>query len=242
MARPRKNVPEANQSLSHEDALAEIQRLRDELARKEAAEKKVAKPATASPEQLAEIEALKSALLSSRRKEAAGKALAERAADEPVFEVTNAVDMALVANVRDHRGEEIHLMWPQKGAIQYLTAAQVWELQERAKHFFANGYLIAPELVEPSVNAIPDFDAFLTKGADATSQIEQMTSVDVLVNLYHHINGLRFQITEDESTIPRGESGLKHVPLDAQIEVILHAVVRRVFQLAKIRLSADVSL
>ncbi len=240
MARPAKKVIATE--LTREQALAEIQKLRAQL---EAAQQKpvVEAAPAASPEQLAELAALRSAVIASHNRENAAKRLAEQASNEAVFEVRNVVDMALSALVRDTRGHEMVIQWPQRGSIQYLTAAQVFELQERTRAFFDKGYLVAPELVAPSVNLIEDFDKFIAEGPEATTPvIAEMDSVDVLTALYHHINSLRFRITDDVSTIPSGASGLVHVPLAPQVEVTLHAVTKRVFDLTKIRLSTEASL
>jgi hypothetical protein len=235
MAAPRKTrapkaaAPAAPTELTHEDALARIAALQKQL---DAAAKVTAPPATAadpaSDDQLAYIRQLESALVSTRSNATAARRLAERAAQEDVFEVRNAIDMTISIAVRNHRGEEVRVMFPKKGDTQYLTASQILEAQDAYPALFEKGYLAAPDLIPSNINVIEDFGKFLDglEYDEVHPRINEIDSVEVLMSMYSYIDEQRF-ITEDDKgmkIIGRGGPQVSRVPIPAKLHIAQTAI------------------
>jgi len=186
----------------------------------------------------ARVRELESALIATNRKAQAARLLAEQAADERVYEVKSIVDLALSVSVRDRRGELVLLQFPQRGTSHFLTASQVLQVRNEVGWMFDNGYLMAPEIVEPSANAIPDLDEYLQALPydQVPEEIAKLTSIDVLQGLFNHIDGLRFQFVEEG-----GQTEVKRVEIDPKYQVVQHAISDRVRALTGLRLTEDPS-
>lgn len=178
------------------------------------------------------VRELESALISVNNRAQAAKKLAEQAADDTVYEVRLVKDLSFSVFPRDRRGDVVRFNFPKKGAVHYMTAAQIFEVKTDYPWVFDDGYLVAPDVVEPSANAIEDYDEFLSAIPydEIVPRLEEIRAPDVLRALYHHIDGLRFEVTEE---------GVVRREIDGKLGVIQHALAERFRTLSGIRLAAD---
>lgn len=215
-------------SLTPEQAAEMIRALQEQLA--EAAATPAPEPETASPEQQAQIRQLQAALLDSRKKEQAAKRLAKQANDEEVFEVKSLIGAAVSVEITDAKGNLKRVVFEQKGAVHFLTAGQIAEVQDRTD-FFERGYLQAPEAVPVNPNTVENYDAFIAS-LDAESirdRIAEMDSPETLFSLYHHVEGKRFVEEGNE---------VRQVEITGKEQIVLYTVMERLRSLTGINLSS----
>jgi hypothetical protein len=145
------------------------------------------------------VETLKTVIKESAKNEAAARALAVAASKETVYEVKSLLNVTVSAEVADNLGTRSAVLWPERGSVRFLTASQILDIEDRSR-LFSRGFLYQPSLIPETVNTILDPEAFV-KSLDAdnvAARIKAITSVDVLSNLYHHIESQRFQVVNGE--------------------------------------------
>lgn len=187
------------------------------------------------------IDQLTQALVASRTQNAA---IAQGGRGDEVFAVTNMGLAGIGFNVFDDRGVVREFYLPQKGSIVYLTRAQILELQQKAPQYFDKGYISAPEIVPPTANTIPDYDAFLRSLPvnDIKSRVGALDSIEQLYNIYAHIEAQRFTDTDASGQKLKDNEGrprLEIVELDPKLLLVQAAIKQRLMVLGVVPPSED---
>jgi hypothetical protein len=186
--------------------------------------------ATAEGATSEDVKSASAALSASKARKIAEAKNARDGITDKVYEVKNLVGATVWVAVTNSRGDKEHRQFEQRGAVQFLTEAQIAEIRDETP-FFENGYLAAPAIVEPNYNAIEDYDQFIRRlDADSVNdRIAQIDNAEVLLGLYHHIENKRFKVEGLE---------LVKLPIDAKTTMVLHAVMDRVGSLTGVNYSA----
>jgi hypothetical protein len=207
-------------NLTPEQAAALIQELQAKLAK--------AASEDASVEDVADA---KAALVASAQKNVTLRKNAGQGLKDEVYEVKNLLGATIFVAVSNARGEKEYLQFENKGSVQYLTAAQIAEVQD-ATPYFKNGFLGAPGMVETNDNMIEDYDKFV-QSLDAdkvTERVAAISNADVLLGLYNHLETKRWKV--------EGTELVKQV-IDTKSLMVLHAVADRASTLTGINISLN---
>jgi hypothetical protein len=227
--------------LSKKDLIDLVEKLatkQAELTSEPAAPVEVAAPATTQ----IDVNALMAALVAARQP---APVVSE---DNKTYKCVNASGMALGIEVADGRTGLIRTYsLPKTGDFCMLTGSQVEELQEKAPHFFENGYVSVPDLIADNPNVIRHMAKFIAELAfdDIETRIDAITSKDTLFTLFNHIENQRF-IHEDAhgkalTDKIGGEDSLvlKEVKLSPKLATIERAVKSRLEEVSGIRINLD---
>lgn len=218
-----KESPETTPDVSNltpEQAAALIQELQAKLAK-----------ATAEGASDKDVEVAKAALVTSAQKNVTLRKNAGQGMKDEVYEVKNLLGATIFVAVSNARGEKEYLQFENKGSVQYLTAAQIAEVQD-AVPYFENGFLAAPGLVASNDNMIEDYDKFVQSldSDKVAERIASITSADVLLGLYNHLETKRWKV--------EGTELVKQV-IDNKSLMVLHAVADRASTLTGINISLN---
>lgn len=225
MAKQKKNTEKpldiaTDLSVTPEEAAALIQALQSKLAK--------ASSEDASPE---DVEEVKAALVANAQKSVTQRKNAGQGMKDPVYEVKNLIGATIFVAVSNARGEKEHRQFENKGAVQYLTAAQIAEVEVETPYFL-NGYLSAPGLVAANDNMIDDYDKFIQSldPDKVTDRVGAISSADVLLGLFNHIETKRWKV--------QGTELVKQV-IDSKSLMVLHAVADRASALTGYNISLN---
>lgn len=159
--------------------------------------------------------------------------------DEVLYNVTNVSGSALTAILQDDRGHDRMYQWDTRDKVVKMSAEQLKQLQEKSPHWFAEGYISAPEFVKDGPNVIRDLDEFVDTctSENVSSRIEQITSIDTLYSLFHHIENLRFanEAEKDE----HGYQVLKSVELPPMVLALQSMVMKKLNRLANVNTTME---
>lgn len=207
-------------NLTSEQAAALIQELQVKLAK-----------ATAEGASETDVEVAKAALVASAQKNVTLRKNAGQGMKDEVYEVKNLLGATIFVGVSNARGEKEYLQFENKGSVQYLTAAQIAEVQD-ATPYFKNGFLGAPGLVAANDNMIEDYDQFVQSldSDKVAERISSITNADVLLGLYNHLETKRWKV--------EGTELVKQV-VDSKSLMVLHAVADRASILTGINISLN---
>jgi hypothetical protein len=186
---------------------------------------------------------LMQALIGARNEAAAATQLSEQAIREPLYPVTNLGLAAVGFTVFDDRGQPKDFLLAHKGAVAYLTLAQINEVREKSPSFFAKGYLSC-EVVPTTVNTIPDPGAYLAalEYADISGEIAKLDSTQVLYALFAHIENQRFTHVDEQGrplTDEEGHPRLETLEIDPKLMLVQAAVQQRLAALGGNSVSSD---
>lgn len=187
--------------------------------------------ATAASATSEDIKEGTAALIASRSKQVAEAKNARDGVSDKVYEVKSLVAATVFVNVTDGRGEKVQRMFENRGAVEFLTEAQIAEIRD-ATPFFDLGYLSAPEVVESNSNVIEDYDQFV-KNVDTdkiSDRLSQVDNAEILLGLYHHLENKRFEVKNGE-VVKRA--------IDGKSMIVLNAVMDRVSSLTGINFSSN---
>ena len=218
-----KKSPETTPDVSNltpEQAAALIQELQAKLAKASGEE------ATAE-----DVEDAKAALIASSQKRMTERKNAGAGMTDEVYEVKNLIGAMIFVAVTDARGQKEYRQFENKGSVQFLTAAQIAEVDD-ATPYFKNGYLSAPGLVAANDNMIDDYDKFV-QSLDAekvSDRINAITNADVLLGLFNHLENKRWKVVGTE---------LVKQTIDAKSLMVLNAVADRASTLTGVTVSLN---
>lgn len=193
-------------------------------------------------ELVAQNERLMAALLAERSSAQVAKNIAETNVGSELFDVINLVTKSVGISVTDDRGLVKHYLLEDKGSKVMLTAAQLVDLKRNRPDLFEKGVIAAPSFfTEYNPNVISDLDSFLTDlEFDAISKrIKDITSVDVLYQIYHSIENKRWVSEDENGNQYKDESGspiLKELTLPPKLVLIEQAVSARLREVAGVQL------
>lgn len=122
------------------------------------------------------------------------------APESPLFRIENACGARVAFEVTDEKTlQPVHIVLEERGSFRLLTRDQIMELYHKTTEFFDRGYVVAPEVIEPSANVIPDIGKFLDALPlrEINARIEQITALNTLFDIYHYIENLRYRSTDD---------------------------------------------
>jgi hypothetical protein len=170
--------------------------------------------------------------------------------DESTYRVENVAGCSIAFTVLDDRtGATKFYRLEKRGDHAKLTGHQVNELREKHAHFFDDGYLAVPGVVEESVNTIRDPQKFLDSLTFETvnARIEEITSPASLWTLYNFIETLRFThldetgrpLTETDAATGQDYFVMRERSIDPKYLATAMAVQRRIGALTGVRARLD---